>query len=795
MLGIALADRGVLSPAVAWVLGALALLAGGLATRRTRVRWAAALLVAAAAGALALGQCLEAASRARPKEPVECTLEGTVRAVAGGETWFRIDLADVVAVGRGDPPVPERVRLYGEPTPEGLPAIERRLPGARIRARVRLRAPRELRNPGSRSQLRDLERAGIGAQGWLVHPALHVRMPGREGSRPLARLHARRAVWGERMAAAGSGAGLLRALALGDRRSLSPAQRDAFARLGIAHILAVSGLHLALVASLFFAAARWSLGRSAALAARWDTRTFALAAGVAVAVIYAVLSGWGVPVRRALALLFGLALAVAVGRPRASLPPLAAAAIAVLACEPQALFLPGAQLSFAASLALAFAGRRSVPSRQPSAGFAARRLSAALRVSASAVAVTAPLVAIHLGRVAPFALVANLVAIPWTACVLLPAAGLAVVGAALPPGAISDAILAWAGAPAHATAIAAASLASRLPAPSVAGRPGCLGWVVIAVLVALSFAAARTRTRVLLALAVTAVVALAPPPAIAPAPPRLVFLEVGQGDAAVVQSREAAVLIDGGTAIPGGIDLGARAVAPALAALGIRRLDLVIVTHADLDHRGGIPAVLRELPVAEVWVPHGARGAADLDGVLAAARERGIPVRERGAGSPARDFGALRVTPLWPPPGTAPASDNDRSLVVRVDVAGQRALLPGDLETSGEAALLASGADLRADVLKLAHHGSRTSSSRAFLAAVDASVAVASAPCGGPRTHPVALVDRPRRRRDGRAGRAPRGLGLRGSRRQRAASLPRRAGRPQGRGAESSFDPRGCGPG
>jgi competence protein ComEC len=731
MFGIALADCGVLSPAVALALGATALIGGGMATRRTRVRWAAAVLTAAAAGALGLGERLEAASRARPMETFECTLEGTVRAVARGETWFQVDLGDVVAVGRSGPAVPERVRLYGEPTPEGLPAIERRLPGARIRARVRLREPRELRNPGSRSRLRDLERAGIGAQGRLVHPALHVRMPEREGPRPLARLHARRAAWSERMAVAGAGAGLLRALALGDRQALSPAQRDAFARLGIAHILAVSGLHLALVASLFFAATRWTLGRSAALAARRDTRVFALAAGVAAAVIYAVLSGWGVPVRRALTLLFGLALAVASGRPRAALPPLAAAAIAVLTFEPQALFLAGAQLSFAASLALAVAGRRSVTSLASNAGFATRRVSAALRVSASAVTVTAPLVAIHLGRVAPFALVANLVAIPWTACVLLPAAGLALVGAALPPGPTSDAILGWAGVPAHGTAIAVASLASRLPAPAVAGHPGCLGWAVVGVLVAFSFAAARTRTRVFLALAVTAVVALAPPPALAPAPPRLVFLEVGQGDAALVQSREAAVLIDGGSAIPGGIDLGARAVVPALAALGIRRLDLVIVTHDDLDHRGGIPAVLREVPVAEVWVPHGMRGSEAFEDVRAAARERGIPVRERGAGSPAVDFGSLRVTPLWPPPGAAPVSPNDRSLVVRIDVTGQRALLPGDLETSAEAALLASGADLRADVLKLAHHGSRTSSSEAFLDAIGASVAVASAPCGG----------------------------------------------------------------
>jgi competence protein ComEC len=742
VLGIVLADCGALSPAGALALGTAALLAGGLAARRPRVRAVAAVLAAAAAGALALGQHLEAASRAPLSEPAERTLEATLGSVSAGPGGYRIDLVDAVAVGEGDSPIAERIRLYGEPTPAELSAIERRLPGERIRARVRLREPRELRNPGSRSRLRNLARAGIGAQGWLVHPALHVRLPEREAVRPLAPLHARRAAWSERMASAGPGAPLLRALALGDRGGLSPSLRDAFARLGIAHILAVSGLHLALVAALVFAAARSTLGRSAFLAARWDTRLFALALCAAAALGYALLSGWGIPVRRALVLLLGLALAVAGGRPRALLPPLTAAALVVLAREPQALFQPGAQLSFAASVALAASARRGPSSPAPHAGIVRRRTAEMLRVSASAVAVTAPLVAIHMGRVAPFALAANLAAIPWTACVLLPSAGVAVLGAALPPGATSETLLAWAGAAAHATAVAAEWLAARLPVSPAVGPLGVPGWLAAGVLAAFSFVAARTRSRVLLALAVTAVIAFAPPAEIAPAKPRLIVLDVGQGDAAVVQSGDAAVLIDGGTAIPGRTDLGARAVVPALAALGIRRLDLVVVTHGDLDHRGGIPAVLRRLPVAEVWLPHGGSDSGRFDAVLAAARARGVAVRERGAGSPAAAVGALRVTPLWPPPGAAGASQNNRSLVVRVEAAGRRVLLPGDLEVAAEAALLASGADLRADVLKLAHHGSRTSSSTAFLAAVDAAVAVVSAPCGGRfgMPHPEVLL-------------------------------------------------------
>jgi competence protein ComEC len=172
-------------------------------------------------------------------------------------------------------------------------------------------------------------------------------------------------------------------------------------------------------------------------------------------------------------------------------------------------------------------------------------------------------------------------------------------------------------------------------------------------------------------------------------------------------------------------------VVPALAALGIRRLDLAIATHADLDHRGGLPAVLRSIPVRELWLPYGARDEAGFRDILDLARRHGVRVRARGAGAATSEIGGMRVTPLWPPVDAAPGSRNDASLVVRVDVAGRRLLFAGDVEVGAEAALVARGADLRADLLALPHHGSRTSSSAPFLAAVGAEVALASAPCGG----------------------------------------------------------------
>jgi competence protein ComEC len=178
------------------------------------------------------------------------------------------------------------------------------------------------------------------------------------------------------------------------------------------------------------------------------------------------------------------------------------------------------------------------------------------------------------------------------------------------------------------------------------------------------------------------------------------------------------------------VDLGRYAVVPALAALGVKRLDLVIASHADLDHRGGLPSVLERIPVSQLWLPRGGRGDPAFTALLAAAHRGEVEVAEKGEGDRSERFADLRVTPLWPPRSSG-ASRNDASLVVRVDLAGSRVLLTGDIQAPTEAALLASGADLRAEVLELAHHGSRTSSTFAFLRSVAPSVAIASAPCPG----------------------------------------------------------------
>jgi competence protein ComEC len=678
---------------------------------------------------LALSVRLAVGAAGAPAGRIEAAVEGRLAEVRRGPTGFSAELDGVRRVGPG-PALPARVLLRGPPTPPGLPAFESLAAGERARARVRLRAPEGPSNPGRSDRARRLLRHGIGAVGGLVHPALHVRLAQPGVAPPGLRLARARVAAASRLRAAGEGGALLASLALGRRDGLDPATRNALARLGLAHLLAVSGLHLALVGGGTFALLRRVFARYPRLAARVDPRRLALVCALPAAVAYAALTGWGIPVRRALICLLALTLTFLRRRPGPRLHPLAAAALLVLALDPAALFEAGAQMSFAASAALLMA--RPIASRDASGGAAARQL---LATTAVAVAATSPFAAHHFGAAPLAGLVANLFAVPWTAAVLLPSALVAAAVALFAPEAHgAAALIGLASLPAGWSLAAARTAARLLPTPAPLPSLPLLASGLALVAAILALRCRSLALRVVVVVASSIAIGALPPPAIEPRPPRVVLLDVGQGDATLIQSRDGAVLVDGGTALPGGVDSGRAVVLPALAALGVRRLDLVVASHADLDHRGGLPSVLEALPVAQLWIPAGARDEPGFAALLAVAARRGVAVRERGAGDAAWARNDLVVQPLWPPrEGAVSTRDrsNDRSLVLHVALAGVRVLLPGDLEAAGEGALLASGADLAAELLKLPHHGSRTSSSPEFLAAVGARWAVASAPRAG----------------------------------------------------------------
>ncbi len=700
-LGIAIADRCDVAPG--WA--ALPALAGLLLALWRRSRVHAAVLVCAGVGLHAQAALLAQARAAAAGEPREVLVEGVVsrRASALAPRWIELDSVRGAGIAR--------VRVFSTQPGD----LEPWLPGDPLRARLRIAPLRWPRNPGDGDPLRRLWRAGLAVGGALPHPSLAAaRAP---ASGPRASLHRLRAHIAARLASGGEGAGLLRGLALGDADALAPEERDVFHRLGLEHALSVSGLHLTWVSAALYAFGRAALRRSAWLAARFDTRRLALIPACAGALAYAALAGWGVPVRRSLLVVLAAGFASLRGRPGIAGAALAAAALWVLAEEPDALFQPGAQLSFAAVAAFVWMMGR------PAAREA--RMTAALRTSATAIAATAPIVAWHGGGVSGAALAANWLALPWLGFAVLPAALVAAItaGADLPgaPGVITAA-----SALAAFTVEVLGWVARELPGLDRAA-PAASWWIASLALAAGGLAARSTSVRVAVAIALAALLAAAPPAPVSPAPPRLVVLDVGQGDAALVQGVRAAVLVDAGPARDD-YDAGARRVVPALRALGVERLDLLVATHADLDHRGGLPAVLRAIAVAELWLPFGGLGDPGFADTLAAARAAGTRVREAGRGSPRRRIGELSVDPLWPPVSGS-GSRNQRSLVVRISTDGLRVLLPGDLDMRAEAQLLALEPGAEADVLLLPHHGSRSSSSAALLDAVAPRLAIASAPC------------------------------------------------------------------
>lgn len=725
-LGLLLGDLGA-GPAGAWLwLGAQLLALGAVTGGRTRL--ALALLASLAAGATASALQIEQARRIRLPEPVEAVIEARVAAVTGAVSGLEVVLSEARTVRPPAQRVPERILVRAQPTPADGPPWRA---GSWVRVALRLAPVRGRTNPGGRDPARALGRRGIGALAREVDPLLRAEIaapPMRGGLEALARARRRGA---ERLAREGPGGGLLAALGLGEAGALGASARRDLARLGLSHLVAVSGLHLWLVAAPVYLASAALLRRSAWLAARGDTRRGAVAAALAAGAAYAIFTGLAAPVQRALVFLL-LLVAAQLARRRLVAPVVfAAAALAVAVADPAAPFAPGVQLSFVATAALVWSA--SGPGRTgPSlAAAASAGLIAALRVSASATAATAPLVALHFGTVSPLGWLANGIAVPLTSFVFLPLALAAGVAAVVEPdveGGASALGIACASQLADASLAAVTRLAAAAPAWSGVA-PGALGLALSVGLAAACIRAQGTWLRLALALLAASAPALGPAPALHPAPPRAVFLDVGQGDAVLVQGREASVLVDGGVAVEGRFDAGERVVVPALGALGVTALDLVVASHADLDHAGGLPAVLRALPVARLWLPPGGRADPAFAALLEAAHGRGVAIEERAAQDPARQIGDLRIETLWPARGFRPASRNDASLVLRIRAGGRVVLLPGDLERAGEDGL--AGSELRADLLKLGHHGSRTSSSRAFLRAVAPVLAVVSAPRHG----------------------------------------------------------------
>ncbi len=675
--------------------------------------------------------------RCPPKEAVR--VEGVVRSALRPAAEGRLHL--VLDATRLDGPAGPAAVSGGVRLTLAGPPPEVPLPGDRVAFRARVRAPRWFSVPGAPDRRARLARKGIEAVAWLDDPAGLVVLARGRGLSPARAIAARVAAVRGVLDAAGpdepDGRALLGALALGEAAALPRALRRAFDDTGTSHLLAVSGLHLGLVVAACFLLLRWLLSRSETLLLRLDLQRWTALSTLPVAWGYAALTGASTPTVRAAIVATCVLGGLALGRRGDTPSALALAALILLVDRPDALLDPSFQLSFVAVIAVV-AGTPLLlqaferPTLEPRQ--ARRRWlhapASLLCASLAASLATAPIVAVHFQRAAPLGPLANLVLVPAVAVGLVPLALAVAVLAPWPAlaGPVAELAVTLAGWVAElARGLASVPLGAG-PVPAPTGLEIGLWYAVL--VAAWAFGRGARRAAIVAVAAAGLLVADLALSAAFDAPHghlEATFLDVGQGDAAVLRCGGQTVLVDVGGAPPGAPDPGELAVVPALLHARVRRLDLVVLSHLDRDHCGGLAAVLETFPVGEVWT-NGDDGEPGCMAALDRARAAGVPVRAVGSAEPPRPLGRGAMHVLWPPPGQAAGSRNDRSLVLRVEQGGTRLLLTGDIGVEVEAELLRrlGPRRLEAAVLKVPHHGSRTSSRAELVAAVAAGVAVVS---------------------------------------------------------------------
>ena len=712
---------------------AAALLAGAmsgamlLAARRERLFGRSALGLAAAIG-------LVAVAGSRPRPPAELTdgarwtLDGLVadtpeRTLDGA----RVPI-DLIAVERDG--VRRTVAARVLVALDG-PPLEALLPGDRVRVPAELHRPRGFVNPGAPDGARRAAADGIAAVA-SAHAAALSRIdvpPERSVARVLAAWRARMLAE-VRVRLEGDARALVESLVLGDRGDVPRPLDDAFRAAGVSHVLSVSGLHLAIAAFLFYVGLRRALVRVPALAATRPVQRWAATAALPAVWAYTVVTGAQVATVRSCIVAFAWLGAVALRRRTTAAQALAIAALVILCGSPLELFDPSFQLSFAAAAGTSFLARRWSP--RGAGGPLPLRLGRwALRLcaaSAAAIVATAPIGAWHFAQLAPAGIVSNLVVVPLAELGVVPVGLAGCVAASLhAPGA--GWLLHAAGWLSHLMAVftvwfARVAPAWRVPAPNLVE---IVTWYVALV------AIAARGSRALRIVAVCALVlgASAAWRAWSRAHGETLtatFLDVGQGDACVVELPHGRVLVvDGGGSFDPRFDPGRQVIAPFLWRRGIRRIDLMVLSHPHPDHANGLATLVDNFDVGEIWTNGQETTQPGTVALLEAAARRHVPL---GLPRPL-DLGGARVRPLAPfdehgALAVDPArGENDNSLVVAVGWRGRSLLFAGDLEADGEADLLARG-PVAADVVKVPHHGSKTSSTAELVAATHPALAVIS---------------------------------------------------------------------
>ncbi len=569
---------------------------------------------------------------------------------------------------------------------------------------LRLRQPRGFANPVSFDYERWLFLRRIGASGYVRHA---IRMPHCDGRSPLMRLRKTAAERIESSLPVGDARAVLLAVTLGARHELDRERWERFAITGTSHLMAISGLHVALASFVVFSIARGAL---CALSVTANQRTIAFAAALGFAGLYALLSGFAVPARRAMLMLFAALLPALCARPVFSFRCLGAAAIVMVVLAPLTILETGFALSFGAvSLLLWLATADSRPPVRRNG--AVRYALQLIRLQWVLLLGMLPLIATFFGRLTWTAPLVNLLVVPVFNLVALPAA---IVGS-LTPGIGGDIGLQIA----HRTLAVILDIVDRGAALPMAewplARPAALAMLV---LLAAALCGVLPRHWPARFLSVPLLIALAWQAR--PVPPvgcvDLDVLDVGQGFAAVLRTHSHTMVYDAGPRFRSGSDTGQLVVLPFLHSKAVRQLDTLLLSHADLDHSGGAASIISGMPVGRVMLPAVERSRAGIVRASVTNCVRGLAWSWDGVA-----FEVLH-------PGAEGASaGNEASCVLQVTSGDRRLLLTGDIGQSTERQLVHDGVIQRTDLVAVPHHGSLSSSSAVFIERTAATYAIAAA--------------------------------------------------------------------
>ncbi len=578
---------------------------------------------------------------------------------------------------------------------------------------AKLKYPHGFSNPGLFDYEKFLLQKRIRVTGYVKHPDQSRRLDDGDEHFSINRL--RQSIAESVLADVGDSParGLVVALATGIRNRITAQQWDTMRSTGTNHLMAISGLHIGLIAGAIY----WLFVKIWSFIPRFSlwlpAQKAAVAPALIAAVFYAALAGFTIPVQRALIMIFIAMLVLAMNRKTAPVQILALALTGVLLFDPLSVLSVGFWLSFAAVAIIAW-----VMSGQPRRGKTGQAITVQVAVSLGLI----PVLLLVFGQFSLISPLANLVAVPVIGLLVTPLVLLGVVFHFI--GLASGAASLWQMA-AQITSWLWQWLSvmhTGLPFASLSFSP--VWWTIplamVGVLILLSPKGIPGRRMSALWLLPLFMVRPGAPLA---GEIRLTVLDVGQGLALVLQSHNNTLVYDVGRRFSDRFDSGADIVAPYLRELGADHIDQLVISHEDSDHRGGEPGLRREMPVKAAWssVP-------DLvqDAKLC------------HAGQIWRD-GAVKYQFLHP--GEAHVdddeTDNNRSCVLRISGPFGAILLPGDIEKEAEQELVAEyGDQLQSDILVAPHHGSRTSSSAAFIDTVKPSLVIYSAGLNNRFHHP-----------------------------------------------------------